>query len=210
VNRPDLMALLGERVTITTPTANTSWTGTLLALGDEPCAVIAQDHGARLCLPQSYTVTRAEEPPPEPRQDDLLNRLDGMLANLQQHINQRAAELAAPHIAEIGLAAGKEVADAQAGQQRAEDLAAELRRQLAVRERYNQSYQGRAAAIRAMHPEHEGRCARCLQPCTCLDDAEQTPDGLWHAWANVCTHGNEDWPCPTIRALDDTPETGRG
>ena len=198
MNRPDLMALLGERVTITTPTANTSWTGTLLALGDEPCAVIAQDHGARLCLPQSYTVTRAEEPPPEPRQDDLLNRLDGMLANLQQHINQRAAELAALHIAEIGLAAGKEVADAQAGQQRAEDLVAELRRQLAVRERYNQSYQGRASAVRALHSPvtHENR-----------------------TWCKSCSENDYPMyevphPCPTIRALDSVAArrqgTGRG
>jgi hypothetical protein len=87
---------------------------------------------------------------------------------------------------------------------------------MAVRDEDLQAWRERAekaeaaiARVREQHPEHEGRCARCLEPCTCLDDAEQTPDGLWNAWANVCAHGNADWPCPTIRALDDS-ETDRG
>lgn len=64
MNRPDLMQMLGKRVTVTNPHAGSTWTGTLAALGDEPCAVIDEDDGARFCIPQSFTITRAAEPQP--------------------------------------------------------------------------------------------------------------------------------------------------
>ncbi|MGI5286607.1 hypothetical protein ACQEVF_25165 [Nonomuraea polychroma] len=41
--------------------------------------------------------------------------------DLQQYIEARAAELAAPHIAQAGVAAGREVADARRRQHDAED-----------------------------------------------------------------------------------------
>lgn len=58
------------------------------------------------------------------------------------------------------------------------------------------------ARVRAYHEEHEGRCVRCLERCDCFEDAPQTPEGLWDAWSKTCGHGNEPYPCPTIRALD--------
>jgi hypothetical protein len=69
MNRPELMDLLGEHITVTNPHAGTSWTGKLVAIGDEPCVVIDQDHGPRLCLPQSFTVTRVDDPSPAPGSD---------------------------------------------------------------------------------------------------------------------------------------------
>jgi hypothetical protein len=162
VKQPDLMALFGRRVTITNPNNSASWTGTLIAATDGPSVIIDQDTGPRMTLPQRFTITPADEPQPEPSpasgylvgarvhgQPDLVAKLDGMLANLQQHIDQRAADLAAPHIAEIGLAAGKEVADAQAGQRRAEDLVAELRRHISALERRRDEQRQRAERAEA-------------------------------------------------------------
>lgn len=116
--------------------------------------------------------------------DERLAQLDHMLANLQQHIDERAAELARPIIAEAHAAASDDVKSAQDKQQRAEDLVTELRRQLATLERHNQRYQGRAGAIRLLHPPvtYEGR-KRC----------------------GTCSEA--PWPCRTIRALDHTPGT---
>jgi hypothetical protein len=60
---------------------------------------------------------------------------------LRQHIEARAAELAAAHIAQAGVAAGREVEDARRRQQDAEDLRnrlvdrlARLRRTWAIRQ----------------------------------------------------------------------------
>lgn len=69
MNRPDLMALLGHRVTITTPNGSSSWTGKLVAVGNEPCATINVEHGPRLCLPQSFTITPADDTPPAPQEE---------------------------------------------------------------------------------------------------------------------------------------------
>lgn len=78
-----------------------------------------------------------------------------MIANLQEYIDRRAGELAAPHIAAAGVQAGEEVAAARSGQQRAEDLVTELRRQFAALERNRDSYRQRAeraeATIRRVH-----------------------------------------------------------
>ncbi|MCK2214267.1 hypothetical protein MF672_010760 [Actinomadura sp. ATCC 31491] len=71
---------------------------------------------------------------------DELATLQDMIANLQAYIDQRAGELAAPHIAEAGRLAGEEVAAARAAQQRAEDLVAELRRQFTALERQLDRY----------------------------------------------------------------------
>lgn len=54
-----LNGFLGERVTITNSRLGTSWTGRVIALHDDPGVVIEQDGGFRLCLPQSFEVTRA-------------------------------------------------------------------------------------------------------------------------------------------------------
>lgn len=217
MNRPDLMALLGQRVTITHPSGSTEWTGKLIAVGQEPCAVIDQDYGPRLCLPQSYAIAPAEAlPEPAPlapweeelldqqaasihREDTLAARLDRMLANLTAHIEQRAAEVAQPLIAKAQVDACDDIERAQHKQQRAEDLVAELRRRIGVLERYNQSYQGRAAAIRSLHrPVGSPPTCEACTPLTALRD----PSKL------------RPHPCATIRALDGLPlltgeETGR-
>lgn len=54
-----LNGFLGERVTITNSRLGTSWTGRVIALHDDPGIVIEQDGGFRLCLPQSFEITRA-------------------------------------------------------------------------------------------------------------------------------------------------------
>ncbi|MFE3452421.1 hypothetical protein ACFXJ8_26205 [Nonomuraea sp. NPDC059194] len=78
-----------------------------------------------------------------------VTRLDRMLANLQAHIDQRAAELAEPIIAAAREAATVEIKGAQGMQQRAEDLAVELRRQLDILERQNTRSRERAEAAEA-------------------------------------------------------------
>ncbi len=80
------------------------------------------------------------------RQDDLLARLAAMLADLQGYVERRAGGLAAPHIAEAGRLAGEEIAAARREQQRAEDLATELRRQRDTVERHRDRH--RAAVQR--------------------------------------------------------------
>lgn len=213
--RPDLMALVGHRVTITNP-GGSSWTGKLTAVGDEPCVVIDQDHGPRICLPQSFTVTKTDEPhatvqpgdpgpvytwPNVPPTADIvtgaripgwpdirtvanqLDRLDGMLANLTAHIEQRAQELAQPLIAKAREAALTDVERARHDQQRAEDLVTELRRQIRAPERRRDEQLQRTdkaaadvARVRQLHAEipHKPGTCYCANP----------------------------HPCPTIRALD--------
>lgn len=84
---------------------------------------------------------KAEQALPQPTPlADGLAVLQEVADNLRAYIDQRAAELAAPQIAEAGARAGREVAEARDRQQRAEDLAAELRRQL--------KYVGRRASRR--------------------------------------------------------------
>ncbi|MET8985872.1 hypothetical protein ABZW49_10525 [Nonomuraea wenchangensis] len=78
------------------------------------------------------------------RQDSVLDRLDGMLANLQSHIDERAQELAQPLIYDAREAAATEVKRAQDKQQRAEDLVTELRRQIRVRDRQRDEQRQRA------------------------------------------------------------------
>lgn len=78
------------------------------------------------------------------RQDDLIAQLGNMTANLSEYIERRAQELAQPLIDEAREAAAVEVKDAQTGQQRAEDLVTELRRQLAALERNRERYRQRA------------------------------------------------------------------
>jgi hypothetical protein len=146
VNQPDLMALLGGRVTVISTTSPSRWAGKLVAVCNEPSLVIEEDHGERMTLPQSFTVVPLDEKsaPAACReigsasgylvgarvhgQSDLVAQLDRMLANLQAHIDQRAQELAQPLIAKAREAAAVEVKTAQREQQRAEDLVTELRR----------------------------------------------------------------------------------
>lgn len=84
------------------------------------------------------------------RQESLLDRLDGMLANLQQHIDERAHDLARPLIAQAHAEAFDEVKSAQDRQQRAEDLVAELRRQIRVLERQRDELQAAIARVRRL------------------------------------------------------------
>lgn len=44
------------------------------------------------------------------------------------------------------------------------------------------------------------RCVVCLEPCDCMDVAEETYEALGEAWAN-CTHGNVSFPCDEIIEL---------
>ncbi|MEU6781473.1 hypothetical protein ABZ912_19895 [Nonomuraea angiospora] len=73
-----------------------------------------------------------------------LTTLRDMIANLQAHIDHRAAEIAAPRIAQAHADAFDEVKSAQGMQRRAEDLNVELRRQLRVLQRQRTEYRERA------------------------------------------------------------------
>lgn len=115
--------------------------------------------------------------------DDLLSELKGMTADLQGHIERRAAELAQPLIDQAREDAAVEVKSAQGMQQRAEDLNTELRRQLRPLGRQVDHYRQRAetaeaanARVRQLHAEtpHKPGTCYCANP----------------------------YPCPTIRALD--------
>lgn len=81
---------------------------------------------------------------------DLTARLQDMIGDLQGYIERRAGELAAPLIAEAGVAAGQEVADARAKQRRAEDLVAELRRQLATADRHRERQRATIERVRML------------------------------------------------------------
>ena len=54
--------LLGEYLTVTNPDNGSSWTGRLIAYHDDPGAVIETADGTHMCLPQAFTITRADEP----------------------------------------------------------------------------------------------------------------------------------------------------
>ncbi|MFG1683550.1 hypothetical protein ACGFNP_25500 [Nonomuraea sp. NPDC049269] len=89
--------------------------------------------------------------------------------------------------------------------------------QLAAETRARAQADAAIARVHDAHPEHEGRCVRCVQWCTCMDDAAATDpelrdlEALGLRWTE-CPHGNEPYPCPTVRALDgiDLLETERG
>ncbi|MER7500473.1 hypothetical protein AB0L05_27825 [Nonomuraea pusilla] len=167
MNRPDLMALVGQRVTVTTtaPIVDNPVTGKLVALADQPTLILDLDDGRRMVMPQYRCKVTPTDEQPEPltpaeelldqqaatitRENTLVEQLDRMLANLQQHIERRAAELAQPLIDEAREAAAVEVKTAQGKQQRAEDLTAELRRHLSTLDRQRADYQQRAENARA-------------------------------------------------------------
>jgi hypothetical protein len=137
--------------------------------------------------------------------DDLRERVvAAILPNLpKDQFGPEEALAYADKLADIAVAARD--ADPGYWRGRAEAAEAELAENDGVMKalrRQRDTAEAAIARVRELHQEHEGRCLRCLEPCTCLDDAEQTPEGLWHAWANVCGHGNAEWPCPTIAALD--------
>jgi hypothetical protein len=57
--------LLGKRVTITSPIQpGASRTGRMIALHEDPHAVIEQDDGGRICLPLDFDFAEADEPDP--------------------------------------------------------------------------------------------------------------------------------------------------
>lgn len=51
------------------------------------------------------------------------------------------------------------------------------------------------ARVRSIHCEYEGRCTHCVEWCDCIDKSMD-------ARVADCTHGNVEWPCATVRALD--------
>lgn len=121
------------------------------------------------------------------RENTLTARLEGMLANLDAHIDRRAQELAQPLIDQARQQAAEKVRDGQAAQQRAEDLVAELRRQIRALESNREHYRKRAekaeagnARVRELH--------------------SSVRYGL-HGGQKKC-HCANPYPCPTIRALD--------
>ncbi|MFI7468180.1 hypothetical protein [Nonomuraea sp. NPDC049646] len=66
LNRPDLMALVGQRVTVA-PRYGESSTGKLVALTDQPSLILDLDDGHRMVFPQyRCKVTSASDTPPEP------------------------------------------------------------------------------------------------------------------------------------------------
>lgn len=163
MNRPDLMDLLGHRVTITNP-GGSSWTGKLVAVGNEPCLVIDQDRGPRICLPQSFAVAPADPPAPEPlapwelelldqqaaaiqRDNSLAERLDRAMANLQQYIDQRAQELAAPLFAQARAKVDEAREETRHWRTRFTDLQREMGRQNDVL--YKRAARAEAAIARA-------------------------------------------------------------
>jgi hypothetical protein len=139
MNRPDLMALLGERVTVTNKnTPARTWTGKLVAVCDDPSLVIEEDHGERMTLSQSFYVAPLDEKSAPAACSDIgacVATLRDTMANLDAHIERRAQELAQPHIEQ----ALGEVAEAQDERdhwkERFAGLQQERQRQLAPLER---------------------------------------------------------------------------
>lgn len=117
------------------------------------------------------------------RQEDLLNRLSNMTADLQGYIERRAGEVAAPHIAEAGRLAGEEVAAARRQQERAEDLVAEMRRQLSALERHQREYRERATT--AEKAIVRGLAALASPPSPDLDAHEHTI-ATWKRGYHAC------------------------
>lgn len=81
-----------------------------------------------------------------------LTTLRDMITHLQEHIDYRAAEIARPIIAEAHAAAFDEVKSAQDGQQRAEDLVSEMRRQLTVLEQQRDRLRVEVTQLRDARP----------------------------------------------------------
>lgn len=252
VNRPDLFALVGQRVTVTRPGHTDPVTGRLAAYAESPHLILDLDDGQRWILPQGRCkVAPADDTPPAagpfPRSDEPptkssahwerlairepngdvtytwpdappvgdvvvganvrgwpdmrtvasnLARLDDMLANLQAHIDQRATEVAQPHIEEAREAAATEVKGAQGLQQRAEDLNTELRRQLKALESQNTRIRQRAEASGAS-------VVRCL---SALSETFEHEPSEWQRGFRACA-------LHATRALNGTlhlPEADRG
>ena len=81
----------------------------------------------------------------------LVIRLDRMIANLDQHIDQRAAEIAEPQVAYAeALAAERDTTlreERHRWDQRLADLQTEFQRQIAVLQRNSERYRQRAEAV---------------------------------------------------------------
>lgn len=115
-------------------------------LGDHNGQIVRTVRGVGYMLAADSLAHPIAEPAPAGTREPTLSPqelLHDSIANLRAYIEQRAGELAAPHIAAAGVAAGEEVAAARRAQERAEDLVAELRRQVTLLER--QLEQARAA-----------------------------------------------------------------
>lgn len=97
--------------------------------------------------------------------DELVARLEQVTADVEDHLERRARELAEPHIRKAIEDARVLVEAAQDRQQRAEDLSAELRRQVLAQEH------------RAQRAEHltgvRHRDGFCLE-CTLSPSPERT------------------------------------
>ncbi|NJP93933.1 hypothetical protein HCN51_31615 [Nonomuraea sp. FMUSA5-5] len=77
------------------------------------------------------------------------NTLASLIVSLQEHIDRRAAEIAGPRIAKAARLADEKIADARREQERAEDLVAELRRQITSLERQLDRYRQENAQDKA-------------------------------------------------------------
>lgn len=62
IGRPDLVSLLGRKVTVSGP-ANATWRGQLIALADHPTLMLEEAPGVAVLLPQAYRVEVIEERP---------------------------------------------------------------------------------------------------------------------------------------------------
>ncbi|MFM9594141.1 hypothetical protein ACKI16_23680 [Streptomyces scabiei] len=64
IPRADIPSHLGQWVTVSNPSLPASWYGCLIALADAPSVILALPGGGQATLPQGFTVTPAEPPPP--------------------------------------------------------------------------------------------------------------------------------------------------
>jgi predicted RNase H-like nuclease (RuvC/YqgF family) len=99
--------------------------------------------------------------------------LRDMIANLEAHIDHRAAEIAAPRIDEAREAEAAGVERAQREQRRAEDLVAELRRHISALERRRDEQRQRAEQAEAdLARLRAGESAEPAAPHVTLTPAE--------------------------------------
>lgn len=117
----------------------------------------------------------AETPPPAVQ--DAPDLAD-MIANLEGYIERRAAELAAPQIAKAREAALVGVEGARGLQQRAEDLAVELRRQLRAVTRRADEHSARAKAAEAAVDRVRRLCHLTINASCRVQAIEQARDTL--------------------------------
>ncbi|QPL14116.1 hypothetical protein QEH48_gp087 [Streptomyces phage TurkishDelight] len=89
IPRADLPGHLGQWVTVSNPSLPASWYGCLLALADAPSVILALPGGGQATLPQGFTVTPAEPPPPgaiSPRRQAAYDAVYDVIGSLGQSL----------------------------------------------------------------------------------------------------------------------------